>query len=125
MAKQLAQLETRAEKVVVAHKRVFHARRGERRWKLRLPNTLRKPDPFRPRAEMLLHIIGQPRDLLLPIGGGEANKNRLIISAAYDFDLSAFHETAQSLEIFRVRALHPFEQRAGIVQSDAKGGGWV
>ena len=64
VAKQLAQLEARAEKMIVIHERVFHAGRRERRWKLRLPDALGEPRAFRPRAEMLLHIIGQPRDLL-------------------------------------------------------------
>ena len=122
VAVELVEIEAGAKEVVVVHKRVFDARRGKRRRDRRLPNALREPRAARPRAEMLFDVIGEAHDLLVAIVRRNGRQDRLVESAARDFHLAALHESAETVEIFRVRALDPFEQRPGIMEAHANRG---
>src|ERR1700722_18347374 len=68
---------------------------------------------------MLLDVVGEPRDLFMPILRRNGDEDGLIESATDHLDLAASHESAQKLKVFRMRCFDPFKQRTGIVQPHA------
>ena len=74
------------------------------------PKPVQRATPFRPRTEMLLDVVSQPRYLLATVRERYRNENRLVVAASYDFDLPALYQASQRFEIFRMRALQPLEQ---------------
>jgi heme exporter protein D len=115
----LLEFESRTEKMIVVHQRIFNAGRAQRRRELRLPNAFGKPGAARACAQMLFDVIREPRDLLQAVFRRNHRQDRLVKSSAGDFHLPALHQSAQLLEIFRMRPLDPFEQRTRIMQPDA------
>ena len=70
---------------------------------------------------MLFNVVRQPRNLRVTIPGRNHCEDRLVKSAADNFHLPFSHQPAELFEIFRMRALHPFQQRSGVVQSHVNG----
>ena len=66
-------------------------------------------------------LAGKALDLFDPVLQRNGDQNRLIKSAPHHFYLPAPHQGAKALEIFRMRALDPFEQRTGLVQASPNG----
>ncbi len=67
---------------------------------------------------MFFDVIGKAGDLFVAVFRRNGDQDRLVESAAGDFNLAAFHERAQQIEIFGVGAFDPFQQRTGVMQSD-------
>src|ERR1700735_2852512 len=70
---------------------------------------------------MILNIISEPDDLFMAILRWDRNEDRFVVAATNHFDLAALRHGAKPFEIFRMRTLQQFEQRAGEVQPDADG----
>src|SRR5580658_10068105 len=71
---------------------------------------------------MFFSVGRETRDLFLAIFRRNGHQNRLVESAADDFDLARRRQSAELVEIFRMRTLDPLEQRAGVVQAEADAG---
>src|ERR1700737_42883 len=71
---------------------------------------------------MVFEIIGKTNELHALIGGRDGNENRLVEAAADHFDLAAFNQFFQALEIFGAVLFDPGKQRAGIMEADVDTG---
>ena len=109
IAIKLFELESGAEKMIVVHNGVLNARRPQIRRKLRLPYPFRKPRAARARLKMFFDVIRKARYLRITIFGRNHRENGFVESAADDFHLALRDELTELFEIFRMRALHPFQ----------------
>src|SRR5579859_4701891 len=121
-AEEFFRLEAGGKKVHIVHKRVRDVRIGEGRWKLRFPNALGKPGPGGPLSKMFLQVAGQAGDLLALVFGRYGNEDRLVKSAANEFDLSALDQFFQGVKIFRAMLLKPGQERPGIMKTHMNAG---
>ena len=85
---------------------------------MRFPDALGQPRAGRALAKMVLEIIGETYELHALVRGGNGNENRLVETAADHFDLAAFHQSFQTLKIFRAVLFDPGEQWAGVMEAD-------
>ena len=108
--------------MIVVDQRVAHAGRGQRRGKLRFPNTFGEPRSTGATTEVFFDVVGQPDDLLMAVFGRYHDQDGFVVSPADHFDLARFHHGAKPFEIFRVRVFQQFEQRAREVQTNTDGG---
>src|SRR5271170_3170140 len=115
----LIETEASAEKMIIVDEGVFHPGPREARRDLRLPHALGNPRAARPRLEVFLDIVSEPRNLRMAILRWNGHENRLVESAADNFRLASGNKLAKKLEVFWVRRFDPLQERAGVMQSDA------
>jgi len=68
---------------------------------------------------MLFDVGGETRDLFAAVFVRNRDENGFVEAASDHFDLAGAYERAQNVEIFRMEALDPFQERAGIVKASA------
>ena len=119
IAEQFRNLAPGGEKMAVIDKRVVHSRFGESNGQLRLPDAFGEPCAAGPLPKMFFNKIAQSPNLFDLIFQRNRNQDRFVESSANHFDLTARHQGADLLNVFRMLFNYPFEQRPGIMQTEA------
>src|SRR4029077_14603459 len=104
--------------MVVVENGVFDAGRGDVADKILFPHAFRHPHATNLGLEKLLQILSVRANLTDSISGRNHGQDRFIEPTAHDLDLSAAHESAESIDILRFVLDQPFHQAAARVQTD-------
>src|ERR1700735_2114859 len=86
---------------------------------MRLPHTLGEPCAARTNAQMTFEVIREARDLFQAIGRRNCDENRLVKSAAEQFDLPIANQRAQAIEVWGGISLGSFQQAAAEMHAEA------
>ena len=109
---QLVVAQAGAFEMMVVEDRVFDSRAGHVGGEVLFPDPLRHPHAADLGSEELFEIPRVGRNLAHPVVGGNSRQDRLVEGAANDFDLAAFGQGPDRIDILAVRVGQPFEQAA-------------